>query len=95
MCVFSYPWQEPESILAVIFSSNASGCKGAGMLGQSPRLWNVWSTLGDEEPAPLPLGLRVLSNRCADAGGVKERERGLVTLGINFCGTPNSTPCLN
>lgn len=44
------------------------------MLGQSPRLLKVWSTLGDEEPAPLPLGVRVLSNRCADAGGVKERR---------------------
>lgn len=95
MCVFSYPWQEPEFILAMVFSSNASGCKGAGMLGQSPRLLKVWSTLGDEEPAPLPLGVRVLNNRCVDAGGMKERERGLVTLGINFCGTPNSTPCLN
>lgn len=43
------------------------------MLGQSPRLLRVWSTLGNEELETFPLGVRVLSNRCAVAGGVKGR----------------------
>lgn len=33
------------------------------MLGHPPRLFKVWSTLSNEEP--FPLGVRVLSNRCA------------------------------
>lgn len=69
--MFSNPWQEPESILAVVFSSDASGCKWVVMLGQSSRLFKVWSELGDEESAPFPLRVRVLSSRCAVRRGVK------------------------
>lgn len=73
MRMLRYSWQEPESTLVVVFSSDASGCRGAVRLGQSPRLFKVWSLLSKEEAEPFPLGVRVLSNRCAVAGGVKER----------------------
>lgn len=43
------------------------------MLGQSPRLFKVWSVLSTKEAERFPLGIRVLSNRCAVAGGVKDR----------------------